>query len=196
MIEIGLSGGIGSGKTSASRIFQNFGIPIYNADLRAKKLMSSNQTLISQITQLFGKQAYSNGILQTRYIAQHIFSNPQLKTKLEKLVHPAVYHDYTAWTQNQSESIVIHENALMFANDSYKKFHATIFVYCPQDLRILRIMIRDSITKEQAMQRILAQPDDKSCLEKATYTITNDNSMLMIPQILQIYAHIKTHIHG
>ncbi len=196
MIEIGLSGGIGSGKTYASRIFQNLGIAVYDADSQAKTLMNTNQQLIVEVTQLMGKQAYSNGVLQTKYIAQQIFSKPQLKIQLEQIVHPAVYHDYDMWVTNQSGPFVIHENALMFADESYKKFHASIFVYSPQELRILRIMSRDSITKEQVMQRIHTQTDTTTCVQKATYIIINDNSTLMIPQIQYIYSRIKTQIHG
>src|SRR5690606_24118699 len=108
MIEVGLSGGIGSGKTYASRIFQNLGIAVYEADSRAKILMNTNQQLIDEITQLMGKQAYADGVLQTKYIAQQIFSTPQLKTQVEHIVHPAVYHDYDMWVANQSGPFVIH----------------------------------------------------------------------------------------
>jgi len=195
MFTIGLSGGIGSGKTSVAMVFENLRIPVYYADSKAKYLMNSNSKLRIEIEDLLGKEAYKNNVLQREYIAKKVFSNNELLSKLNSLVHPAVYYDFLSWKKEQNSDIVIQENALMFLSDSYKKFDKTIYVYCPENIRIQRVCKRDNISKEQVLERIKKQASDEDCIAKADYVITN-NSTLIIPQILEVYNNIKEIIYG
>ncbi|MFW5852229.1 MAG: dephospho-CoA kinase [Bacteroidota bacterium] len=196
MIEVGLSGGIGSGKTSVSKVFRNIGIPVYYADIEAKKLMNSEPALISEITSILGSQAYTNGTINKEYIAQEIFSDSEKRKKIESFVHVTVKKDYKLWVLKQQAAFVIHENALMFARNTYTNFDKSIYVYCPANMRAQRIAQRDNISEYEIQQRMSAQATDSECIEKADFVIHNDNTELIIPQITQIYSTIKHTIHG
>lgn len=190
MVEIGLSGGIGSGKSSACKVFMALGIPVYTADVEAKKLMQNDTELQNEIVHIIGKDAYTDGILQTKHIAEIIFTDTEKKKHIENCIHPRVQKHYKEWVCKQRAAYVIHENALMFNSGTYTQFHASIYVYCPKDLRILRVMKRDTSTEEQIRARMSSQADDAVCVELASYVIHNDNTQLMIPQILDIHSHI------
>ncbi|MFO7869164.1 MAG: dephospho-CoA kinase [Bacteroidales bacterium] len=196
MIEVGLSGGIGSGKTSVSNVFKNLDIPVYNADTEAKHIMNSDTKTISHIQEIVGSKAYKNGQLQKEYIASQIFSNPEIRVELEKYIHKKVRTNYTHWVSQQTAPFVLQENALMFARDSYTLFDETIYVYCPETIRIQRVAKRDNLSPEKISQRISAQASDNECMHKAGFIIYNDNTQLIIPQINSIYATIKNNIHG
>ncbi|MDA3883031.1 MAG: dephospho-CoA kinase [Bacteroidales bacterium] len=196
MIEVGLSGGIGSGKTSVSKVFKNLGIPIYYADIEAKKIMNSDPILISEIISILGSQAYVNKKINKQYIAKQIFSDTEKRKKIESCVHKSVKKDYKSWVSKQKGAFVIHENALMFARNTYTEFDKSIYVFCPENIRIARIAQRDNISEQEIRQRMSAQAQDNECIKKADFVIHNDNTELIIPHITQIYSTIKQTIHG
>jgi len=196
MIEVGLSGGIGSGKTSVSKVFRNLGIPVYYADIEAKKLMNSEPDLISEIISILGSQAYTNGTINKEYIAKEIFSDSEKRKKIESCVHGSVKNNYKLWVLKQQGAFVIHENALMFARNTHTYFDKSIYVYCPENMRTNRIVQRDNISEHEIQQRMSAQATDSECIKKADFVIHNDNTELIIPQITHIYSTIKNTIHG
>ena len=187
---VGLSGGIGSGKSTIAKVFCNCGIPVYNADLQAKSLMNTNKFVIDEITRAFGENAYSNETLNREYIANEIFNNNHKRELMNSIVHPAVQKDFELWVTKQSAKYVIQENALMFSTDSYKKFDHTIYVTCPQEERIKRVAQRDGLSKEQIIGRINAQAKDEEACEKANFVILNDNTKMIIPQVLSIHKKL------
>ena len=161
MLQVGITGGIGSGKTTLARYFQeNYQIPLYQADLRAKYLMQQNPSLRSAISELLGPQAYlePQGDLNRPYIAKLIFAQPELKTKLEALVHPKVAQDYQTWlTEQVSSPYVLKEAALLFETGSYQDLDLVILVTAPQELRLQRVMSRDGASREAVLARMAAQ---------------------------------------
>jgi dephospho-CoA kinase len=188
MKKIGITGSIGSGKSTVTKLFATLGIPVYDADSRAKTLMVSSPTLISNIQHLFGAEAYlSDGSLNRTFIAQEAFHNKQLLTQLNALVHPAVFDDFDQWCAQQSPATyVIKEAALMFESDSYKQLDEVIVVTAPETLRIQRTIARDGLTAEAVIARMKNQLSEDEKRKRAQYEIINDERHLLIPQVLKL----------
>ncbi len=190
MLRIGITGGIGSGKTTVCSIFQELGIPVYSADDRAKALMSENEVIRSGITELFGQEAYSDGQLNRQHIAQIAFSDPEKLTALNQLVHPAVIEDFRTWSLQEEAKgtpYVIKEAALMFESGSYKDLDAVITVSAPEELRIQRTMDRDGSTREAVLGRLNKQWNEDQRLNKADLVIYNDGEQALIPQVMKLH---------
>lgn len=189
MKKVGITGSIGSGKSTVSRIFAVLGVPIYDADSRAKMLMVSSPALISQIKNLFGEDAYfADGSLNRSVIAQQAFHNQSLLSELNALVHPAVFDDFDQWCALQTDAAyVIKEAALMFESDSYKQLNEVIVVTAPEWLRIQRTMARDGISEEAVIARMKNQFSEAEKKQRAQFEIINDEHQLVIPQVLQLH---------
>jgi dephospho-CoA kinase len=190
--KIGVTGGMGVGKTSVCRIFESFGIPIYNADIRAKALMTENESVRRDIEAEFGWDAYhKDGSLNRTYLAKIVFDNPEKLEKLNSIVHPRVFDDYNSWVAGQTDApYTIKEAALMFETDSYKQLDEIIVVTCPINIRIERIMKRDHAKREDVLKRINNQMTDKERLKRAHYIIRNDGSESLIHQSIDIHQQI------
>lgn len=189
---VGLTGGIGAGKTLCASIFEELGVPVYNSDDRAKSLMVSDEQLVSQIKELFGEVSYTDkGELNRTYLSKLIFNDKSLLSKMNNIVHPAVGMDAARWAQKELEAVpyVIQESALMFETGSYKYYNKTVLVDAPIEMRIKRVMDRDQSTREDVMNRINKQlpSEDKRVL--ADYIIENDEQQSLIKQVLDV--HIK-----
>jgi dephospho-CoA kinase len=187
MIKIGLTGGIGSGKTYVSEIFHMLGIPVYNADERSKFLLNNKLDLVESIKEIFGKEAYKDNEMDRKYIASIVFSNKLKLEQLNQLSHPAVESDFEEWCQKYSNNAyVIKEAAILFESNAYRIMDKNILVVAPIELRIKRVIQRDDSTYDQIWQRINNQwPTDK--LESlADFIIENDDKTLILPQILEI----------
>jgi len=187
MLKIGITGGIGSGKSTVCRIFSQMGIPIYSADNRAKQLMNENQTLITAIKQLFGEEAYHEAKLNRAYISERAFSNPALLEQLNALVHPAVAKDFLDWAIQQKTPYVVKEAALMYESGSFRDLDYVITVSAPKELRILRTMQRDGMSREQVLARMKRQWSEKQRNEAADFIIKNDGNHALIPQVLELH---------
>jgi len=187
MLKIGLTGGIGSGKSTVARIFEVLGIPVYYADEAAKKLMTENEELKIAIINTFGKDAYNNGNLNREYIAGQVFNDPEKLQFLNSLVHPATIKDAFEWFQNQEAPYVIKEAALIFESGSNKDLDYIIGVRSPIDIRIRRAMNRDNISEEQVRDRINKQMDEEEKLQLCHYVIVNDEQQMVIPQVLALH---------
>ncbi|NQX76158.1 dephospho-CoA kinase [Gilvibacter sp.] len=174
MISVGLTGGIGSGKTTVARFFEAIGIPIYFADDRAKALMVEDQELIASIKALLGDQAYTyDGRLNRAYIASQVFNDAKLLEALNALVHPAVGKDFKQWAQAQQSPYVIKEAAILFENGSYTHSDANILVTAPESIRLERVMSRDGASEEAVRARMQHQWPDEQKIPLADYVIEN-----------------------
>lgn len=185
-LKIGLTGGIGSGKSIISKVFSILSIPVYEADVKAKYLIENNQDLLKEIKSLLGSDSYfPNGHYNKLFVGQKVFGNPILLEKLNNLVHPRVKEDFEKWVFNHSASkIVIKEAAIMKKDNQLDKI---IVVSSPIDIRIERILKRDSFrTKEDIYEILRRQKNEKEFMEIADFVIKNDEAHLVIPQVLKI----------
>lgn len=191
-LRIGITGGIGVGKSTVCEIFKRIGVPVYDADTRAKFLMQNDADLIRSIKDSFGWDAYQkNNVLNREYLAKIVFSNPEQLKVLNSLVHPKVADDYEHWTrENKDKPYSLKEAALLFEAKSYKNLHKVIVVTCPIDVRIERIMKRDHVRKDEILKRINNQITDKQRLSKADFVIVNDGNKSLIEQTLDIHHQI------
>ncbi|HMI68164.1 MAG TPA: dephospho-CoA kinase [Cyclobacteriaceae bacterium] len=192
-LQIGITGGIGSGKSLVCRIFQQLGVPVYDADSRAKELMVTDSILAGQIKKEFGTQSYSSdGGIDRTLLAQTVFNDPVKLEKLNRMVHPRVAEDYNHWVeQHRDKPYVIKEAALIFEAGSWKGLDKVIVVASPEGLRMKRILSRDTHRTANDVQAIINnQMPEEEKLKRADFVITNDESQLVIPQVLQLHEQL------
>ncbi|MFH6604184.1 dephospho-CoA kinase [Maribacter algicola] len=170
---VGLTGGIGSGKSTVAEQFEALGIPVYESDRMAKKLMKSSKKLRRAIIEIIGQKAYDDKKLNTAYIAQKVFNDPELLAKLNAIVHPAVRRHFLKWREKQHSPYVIQENAIIFETGSQDFYDKIVLVTAPLDLRISRVLSRDNISKEDLLARINNQLNDSEKISLADYVIEN-----------------------
>lgn len=192
---IGLTGGIGSGKSTVAEVFKTLGIPVYESDARAKEIMSSDAKVRSHIIDLLGPEAYGkrNNIDRT-WIASQVFSDRQKLDKLNAIVHPAVFADLLDWVseeKQQNAPYLIQESAIIFEEDLLKRLDAVILVVSNEEVRIARVMERDNWTRDQVSDRIAHQWKDEAKIPLADYVIFNDAGRSLINQVMDIDKMIK-----
>ena len=188
--QIGVTGGIGSGKSTVCRVFQSLGIPVYDADSRAKILMTTDGILIDQIKKEFGTLSYdAEGNLNRSYISKQAFEQPERLKKLNALVHPRVAHDYQTWlATHKSSPYVIREAALLFEANVTASLEKVVVVYAPEEIRIRRVMERDTHRSEEDIRKIIRnQWSDEEKMKRAHHTIYNDDQHLVLPQVLELH---------
>jgi dephospho-CoA kinase len=190
LLKIGLTGGIGSGKSTVAAIFEVLGIPVYHADEAAKRLMQQDANLISGIKKLFGEESYNNGVLNRSFISEKVFSDPDKLSKLNALVHPVTIADAEKWISLQSAPYVIKEAAILFESGSNKQLDYVIGVSSPLELRIERVMKRDNVSKEQVLSRIQQQMDEDEKMHRCDFVVYNDEKELLIPQVLELHEKL------
>ncbi|MBO4777049.1 MAG: dephospho-CoA kinase [Bacteroidales bacterium] len=187
---IALTGGIGCGKSVVARVFSCLRIPVYDSDSRAKKLMNTDENIKNNLIRLVGNEIYKNGCLQKEMMAKAIFSDADLLTKVNSIVHPAVWNDYVAWSEKQHAPFTIMETALLYETDLYKNFKKSIAVVANDEIRIQRVMRRDSCSYESVMARIKNQPSVEKAVQNADFIIEN-NDTFVIPQVMEVYNTLK-----
>lgn len=175
MIQVGLTGGIGSGKSTVASFFREMGIPVYNSDVRAKELMISDVELRNGIIGLLGDEAYKKGGLDRKWIASRVFSDPQLLEALNTLVHPVVRKDFEKWSAEQQAPYVVQEAAILMENGGYRHLDQTILVTAPETIRINRVVNRDQVSTAQVRERLRNQWDDSRKIPLADFIIENIN---------------------
>ena len=180
MIQIGLTGGIGAGKTSVAKVLEHMGYPVFYSDLEAKNLYDAHPILKEQMIALFGKELYQNGHFQKNILAQQLFQNPILKEKVSELVHPLVREAFQQWASQQHTNMIFNEAAILFETGAYQQFTATILVVAPEDLRIQRVISRDQLTEQEVRIRINQQWTDAQKKVLTPYVIENDGRPLLI----------------
>lgn len=189
---VGITGGIGSGKTTVCQIFESLGVPVYYADSRAKQLMAHNTALKAKIVQAFGEKAYSNGELNRAYLAKEVFGSKEKLSVLNGLVHPAVADDFDEWLEeNKQADYVLKEAAILFESGAYHNVDVTVLVIAPTDLRIERVVARDGTTREDVLQRMNNQWTQERKAKLADHIINNDGSQLIIPQVLELHKRFS-----
>jgi dephospho-CoA kinase len=191
-LRIGITGGMGAGKSTICKIFGQLGVPIYDADSRAKYIMSNNAELKKAITENFGWDAYTRkDELNREYLAKVVFNNEEKLELLNNLVHPAVKNDYEQWViEHRDEPYSLKEAALLFESMSYKTLHKVIVIACPIETRIERIMKRDHVKREDILKRIQNQSTDRERMNKADWVIYNDGVRSLIEQTLGVHRDI------
>lgn len=191
MVKIGITGGIGSGKTTVCKVFELLDIPVFNADQAAKEVMTTDKELSSEIRAFFGKGSYlADGSLDRKYLADIVFNDSEKLNRLNGLVHPAVFRAFDAWIKKVPATVpyVLKEAALLFESGSYTLCDYTILVVSAEKERISRVMQRDSVTMEQVMQRMGNQWSDHEKRELADFTLKNTPDHSIIEQVMAFHA--------
>ena len=187
-LQIGITGGIGSGKSLITKIFACLGVPVYDADSRAKYVMTTDGILIDQIKKEFGELSFLNNELNRKYISKLVFEDKNKLKLLNSLVHPRVGEDYKNWVHQQTSIYVIKEAALMFEAKSNEMLDKIIVVSAPEELRIKRVLNRDTHrTRKQIEEIIKNQMNESEKLNQADFVIVNDETQLVIPQVLALH---------
>jgi dephospho-CoA kinase len=191
-LHVGLTGGIGAGKSTVASIFRLMGIPVYDADSRAKQLMEFDENLVIKIKSEFGKESYKKDKLNRKYLAQEVFADNNRIEKLNALVHPVVAKDFDYWTRDQHSAYILKEAALLFENGSFRQLDDTILVISPLELRIKRLKSRDpERTDDQINSIIRKQMDVDEAKQNTNLYIINDQQLHLIPQVLEIHKFLK-----
>lgn len=190
MLKIGLTGGIGSGKTMVARIFELLGIPVYYADAAAKTIMNEDESLKALIVEHFGKAAYTDGTLNRAYISSIVFQNKEKLALLNSLVHPATIRAAEKWMQQQQAAYAIKEAALIFESGSQNGLDLVIGVYAPKSLRILRTMQRDTISRDEVLKRMSNQVNEELKMKLCDFVIYNNEQQLLIPQVIALHEKL------
>ncbi len=196
MKKVGITGGIGSGKTTVCKIFESMDIPVYYADAEAKKILASNVSVKKQMKDLLGNAAYhKNGKPDRKFIASKIFSNKELLEKVNSIVHPAVRLDAERWIEKTNKSgehpYTLQEAALLVENGSYKHMDALIVVTCPEDIRVSRVMKRDRLSYEEVKVKINNQLPEQDKIKVADFVIHNDGKKSLIVQVCNVHKKLN-----
>jgi len=170
---VGITGGIGSGKTTVSAMFSDLGIPVYIADVEAKKLTNSSKIIKNKLIKLLGEESYLEGKINKKYVADLIFNDKELLDRVNSIIHPKVAEHFKRWCKKQKSAYVIKEAAILFENEGYKNCDFTILITAPIQVRIDRVLKRDAITKKEIEERIKNQWSDNKKKELADFTIEN-----------------------
>lgn len=196
MIRVGLTGGIGCGKSTIAEAFKVLGVNVYNSDMRAKWLNENDVRIVSGLKELLGNEVYTpQGNLNRSYMASRIFTDKELLSKINALIHPIVEEDFELWCEDKrckGARYIINEAALLVENGSYKRYDYVIVVSAPYEERILRTMIRDNMSREQVMERINNQMSDEAKVRVADEVIYTDDKHFIIPQILKIDKTLRS----
>jgi dephospho-CoA kinase len=190
MLRIGLTGGIGSGKSTVAAIFRVLGIPVYYADQAARHIMMHDRGIRSRIIATFGSQAYLGEAPNRAWIAENLLRDQESTTKLNAIVHPATIADARKWMDKQTGAYALKEAALIFESGGEEELDLVIGVYAPIELRIDRVMRRDGITRDAILQRMARQMDESEKMQRCQFVITNDDATAVIPQVLDIHRQL------
>jgi len=187
MLRIGITGGIGSGKSTVSKIFEVLGIPVYYADDASKRLMNEDEELKEKLRSTFGDKTYVDGQLDRAYVAAVVFNDPGKLVLLNSIMHPATIKDAEKWMLRQTTPYAIKEAALIFESGSQEYLDKVIGVYAPVAVRIHRVMQRDNVTREEVLSRMNKQIDEDMKMRLCDYVITNNEQELLIPQVIELH---------
>jgi len=194
-IKLGVTGGIGSGKTSVCRVFNILGIPVFSADPEAREIMDNDKGIMRRINSIAGKDLYINGSLDRMEMAALIFNDNTLLEKVNSLVHPVVFDHFKRWEMDQTAPYVIMEAAILFESGASKLVDRIATVVAPIEERVERVIHRNSLSREQILERMRNQMDDDSMIKLSDYVIHNSENDMIIPAILQIHEDILKYIN-
>ena len=191
MLRIGITGGIGSGKSTIAKIFEVLGIPVFYADAEARRIMNEDEELKKNIIKNFGEASYTNGKLNRSYLASIVFNDNHQLDILNSLTHPVTIKNGEEWMLRQITPYAIHEAALIFESGSAKDLDKVIGVYAPPSLRIKRVMDRDGISREEVLKRMNRQVGEDMKMKLCDFVIVNDEQQLVIPQVLELDQQLR-----
>lgn len=190
MLKVGLTGGIGSGKSTIAKIFEVLGIPVYYADQAARRLMQEDEEVKASVIGHFGKESYTGYQLNRAHLASLVFTSEEKLALLNSLTHPATIRDSNAWMQQQTTPYIIKEAALIFESGSGEHLDYIIGVYAPVSLRIQRTMARDGISREEVQKRMSRQINEEMKMKLCDFVISNDEQQLVIPQVIALHEKL------
>jgi len=190
MLKIGVTGGIGSGKSFVCNILEKMGYPVYYSDLESKKIVDTNTEIRKQLTALLGKMVYENNQLNRTFLAQQLFQSSELRTQVNTIIHPVVRFEFNRWTQAQSSEIVFNEAAIFFETGAHTQFDKMILVTAPEELRIERTMNRSNLSRQEVQSRMQAQWADEQKIPLSDFVIENDGRPLLY-QIENLLEFLK-----
>ncbi|NRD23417.1 dephospho-CoA kinase [Winogradskyella litoriviva] len=190
MVVVGLTGGIGSGKTTILEVFKSLGVPVYIADTEAKALMNRSKVIKRKLIHLFGEEAYKNGKLNRPYLSSKIFNNKELLIKMNAIVHPKVASHFKRWVSKQNAEYVIKEAAIIFENNLQSQYNYIITVVADEDLRIKRVIKRDNASEEKVKTIINNQLSDAEKIKKSDFVIINNDLHEAKQQALNVHKEI------
>ncbi|MDU1890703.1 MAG: dephospho-CoA kinase [Dysgonomonas sp.] len=192
MLKLGITGGIGSGKSTVSELFILCGVPVYIADIESKKLVTTSPIIRKQLIDLFGEDLYTNGILNKALLASYIFNDKSKLDKVNTIIHPEVEKDFSEWASiNNKNIIVAQEAAILFESGFNKLMDKVVMVYTPLEMRIERAMKRDNASRDKILERINNQMPDEEKAKLSDFVIVNDNKHSLIEQVLDIINQLK-----
>lgn len=194
-IRIGITGGIGSGKSVVSHLFELMGVPVYISDIEARSLMQQNEHIRQGLIDLLGEDAYIQGQLNKQLLASYLFSNPSNAALINSIVHPQVKEDFRCWAGGHiSCPIVGIESAILYEAGFQNEVDVVIMVYAPEDVRIARAMHRDAASREDIVKRVRSQMNDEEKRLKADEIIVNDGQTPLIPQVIRLLQKLSVEI--
>ncbi|MBE6283474.1 MAG: dephospho-CoA kinase [Mediterranea massiliensis] len=192
VIKIGITGGIGSGKSVVSKLLRAMSIPVYLSDDEAKRLTATDETIRKELTALLGDELYQGNVLNKSLLAGYLFASPENAARVNAIIHPVVKQDFRRWCkENASSFILAMESAILIEAGFASEVDAVVMVYAPKEVRIRRAMKRDGASRKQIEQRIQNQMDDEVKRAKADYTIINDDKTPLIPQVFRLLFSVS-----
>jgi len=195
-MKLGITGGIGSGKTSVCKVFNVLGIPVFSADPEAREIMDNDRNIRRAINEIVGKNIYPGGKLNRMELASLIFNDRDLLEKVNSLVHPVVFEHFNRWAEKQTTPYVIMEAAILFESGASKLVDRVATIVAPVDERISRVTRRNKLNRDQVMERIKNQMTDDQRIKMSDYVINNSENDMIIPVILRINEDLLTHLNS
>jgi dephospho-CoA kinase len=189
-LKLGVTGGIGSGKTTVCRIFEALGIHVFSADTEARVIMDCDKAVMKQVNTLAGRDMYSSGKLDRIAMADLIFNNRELLSKINNIIHPIVISRFIEWERSDDSPYVILEAAILFESGSAKLLDKVLTVTAPEEERIERVVHRNNLTREQVIERMRNQSDDNYKVSLSDYVISNSENDMIIPAVLKIHEEM------
>lgn len=190
MLKVGVTGGIGAGKSAVCRVFHTLGIPVFDADQAARQLMETDADVIKKVSGLLGSDVYISGRLDRKAVADKVFAHPHMLQQLNDIVHPATIAYGAAWLAQQSAPYVIKEAAIFFEAGTHSEMDVMIGVFAPEELRIKRVQQRSALSREEISERIARQMDEAEKMKLCDHVIINDDVTAVIPQVLNIHRQL------
>lgn len=194
MLKVGVTGGIGSGKSMVCNLFKCFEVPVFNADEAGRRLLAEDKNIIEQVQYIFGAEIIIGGKPDRKKIAEIVFNNPEKLTKLNSVIHPAVRKNFNEWAAEQTAPYGIDEAAILFETGIYKQLDFIILVMAPEQLRIKRVMQRDGSDERYVKERMKNQWSDEQKKKMADFVIMNDDMIPLLPQVMEIHNDIISKI--
>jgi len=192
MKKVGITGGIGSGKSFIANIIEKMGYPVYYSDLRSKELTNNHPVIRNGLIDLVGENVYLENELNKKVLSDAIFSNDEIRLNVNQIIHPIVRQDFTDWVNLQDNTLVFNEAAILFETGGYKNFDATILVYAPLEIRLKRVLKRDIISEHEVRARMSAQLPDEEKIKLTDYHILNDEVQPLLKQIEDVIKQIES----